>query len=168
MDAELHYSNVPKEWALCFNEQCPMANKCLRYIVYTLAPETECSHQCVLPQAWRSGKCTEFAEARKQKLAWGMKYLFNGIPTWQATAIRHEIIELFGSHSTYYRFYRGEFLITPKRQDEIAAIFARYGITTPGRYDHVIEDYFFHTRGFGSYHSYTNQKTKARLKAAAQ
>lgn len=168
MDAELHYSNVPKEWALCYNSECPRASECLRHAVYTIAPETVHSHQCVLPQAWQSGTCSKFVEARKQTLAWGMSRLFVGIPSWQATAIRHEIIPLFGSRSTYYRFYRGEFLITPKRQEEIAAIFARYGYTQPRRYDRTIEDYFFQSRGFGTYHSYTSARTRKRLKSAVR
>ena len=168
MTHEIDFKTVPCDYAVCWYASCPIAGNCLRHIVYTLVPETECCHQCVLPHAWRSGTCIEFAEARKQKLAWGMKHLFVGIPSWQATAIRHEIIDLFGSRSTYYRFYRGEFLITPKRQDEIAAIFACYGITTPRCYDRVIEDYFFFSRGFGSYHSYTTQKTKKKLKAVGR
>ena len=165
MDSKLTYGNVPKEWALCFNDQCPRAGECLRHIVYKLAPETECCHSCVLPQAWRNGTCSEFTQAYKQQLAWGMSHLFTGIPSWQATAIRHDVIALFGSRSTFYRFYRGEFLITPQRQQEIAAIFANHGITTPRRYDRVVEDYFFNSRGFGTYHSNNTKRTKARIKA---
>lgn len=92
-----------------------------------------------------------------------MKGIFHNIPKWQATAIRHELQLLFGSEPTYFRYRRGEYLITPERQAEIAAIFARYGYTQPLQYDHMKTAYYFPSPGFGTYHSNKTRHTYEKL-----
>ena len=147
---------------MCYNDACPKAGECLRHRVYTLAPATERQHLCVLPQAWQDGACTEFAENRPQRLAWGMKHLFDGIPMWKATAIRHELMEIFGSEATFYRYRRGEYLVTPQLQAKIADLFAHYGYTSPRHYDRTVQAFYFPSPGFGTLHSNTTERTKKR------
>ncbi|MBQ8968190.1 MAG: hypothetical protein IJ064_00445 [Bacteroidaceae bacterium] len=161
--APLRYEDVPALWAVCPNGDCPRAHECLRHHAYTLAPKTEKQHLSVLPQAWQEGPCTEFAEDRPQRLAWGMTRLFRGIPEWKATAIRHELYDLFGAERTYYRYRRGEYVITPEVQQQIADLFARHGITAPRQYDIARLTYYFPSPGFGSLHSYTDERTLKRL-----
>ena len=161
----LRYEDVPDQWAVCPNDQCPRAQECLRHRAYTLMPASEKQRLSVMPQAWQSGECTEFAEDRPQQLAWGMKRLFNGIPEWKATAIRHELYDLFGAERTYYRFRRGEYVITPKQQQDIADLFARHGITEPRQYDYAVTAYYFQSPGFGSLHSSTEKRTLKRIEA---
>ena len=162
-ETTLQASDVPKKYAVCFNRHCPRAGECLRHLCYTLLPATQLEHPCVLPQAWDGGECSQFAEAHPVQLAWGMSRLFTDVPSWKATAIRHELKHLFGSKPTYFRYRRGEFLITPQRQREIADIFRRYGYTTPRCYDHVLQGYYFDVPGFGSHHSNDKRRTKAKL-----
>ena len=161
---ELTYEDVPERWAVCPNDKCPRAHECLRHHAYTLAPSTEKQRLSIMPQAWQGGDCTEFAEDRPQQLAWGMKELFNGIPEWKATAIRHEMFGLFGAERTYYRYRRGEYVITPKQQQDLTELFARHGITAPLHYDYVTLAYYFDAPGFGSLHSYSDKRTLQRIR----
>ena len=163
VDLKLHAGDVPKGYAVCYNNQCPRNKECLRYLCYTVLPESEDVCPAVLPQAWQGDECRKFVEARPVQLAWGMKRLFKDVPSWQSPVIRHELMDLFGSRTTYFRYRRGEFLITPKQQEQVAEIFQRYGITAPRCYDHTLQTYYFDVPGFGSSHAYTTKHTKQRL-----
>ena len=162
-EKQLKLSDIPKKYVVCYNHQCPRADECLRHLCYNLLPATVYERPCVLPQAWQSGECQRFAVARPVQLAWGMSRLFDDVSRWQKTAIRHELKALFGSKATYFRYRRGEFLITPQRQREVAAVFQRYGYTAPRHYDHVLQDYFFDVPGFGSHHATTKWSNNRKL-----
>ena len=160
---ELKYEDVPRGWAICPNDGCPRASECLRHRAYTLSPSTEKQRLCVMPGAWLGGECSEFAEDSPKLLAWGMKAIFNDIPKWKAAVIRHELFSLFGAERTFYRFRRGEYVITPEQQQEIADLFARHGITAPRHYDYAFMAYYFPSPGFGSLHSSSDARTLQRL-----
>lgn len=160
---ELRYEDVPRGWAVCQGDGCPRAHECLRHRVYNLVPPTEKQRLCVMPGACLGADCSEFAEDRPQLLAWGMKSLFDDIPKWKAALIRHELFALFGAERTFYRFRRGEYVITPEKQQEIASLFARHGITDPRHYDYAFPAYYFPSPGFGSLHSYSDARTLQRL-----
>ena len=49
----LTYSLAPENWAIYFQHDCPMADKCLYHAIALLAPEGLTHHDTVLPAARR-------------------------------------------------------------------------------------------------------------------
>ncbi|MBQ6189176.1 MAG: hypothetical protein IJK45_03270 [Bacteroidaceae bacterium] len=163
-DITLKADDVPKKYAVCYNHECPRAGECLHHLCYTVLPKGEDVRLCVLPQAWQGNECRQFAKAQPVRLAWGMSRLFHDVPKWQATVIRHELMQLFSSERTYFRYRRGEFLITPEIQSRVADIFRKYGYTAERQYDQTKLAYYFDVPGFGSYHAYTSKRTNKKLR----
>ena len=164
INTKLKAGDVPRKYAVCYNHECPRATGCLRHLCYTVLPEEEDVRPCVLPQAWQGGECRQFAEAQPVRLAWGMSHLFQDVPKWQATVIRHELMRLFSSERTYFRYRRGEFLITPELQSRVADIFRKHGYTAERQYDQTKMAFYFDVPGFGSNHAGTSTRTNMKLR----
>ena len=64
MEKQLELKNIPWEYELCFNENCPLRKKCLHYQAYLLQPARRLGGPAIYPSAWKSGECSRFTEAR--------------------------------------------------------------------------------------------------------
>lgn len=159
----LRYEDIPRNYALCPNAQCPRASHCLRHHSYTLASAHTAEHLCLMPQAWGGEACRHFAPSEPQTLCRGMKNMYLGLQPWQATALREQLRPIFGSDRHFYRYQRGEYVVSPERQAQVAEAFRRLGLQGPPRYDHTFQAYFFNSRGFGSLHSHHNFQTNERI-----
>ena len=141
---EAQFSDVPRDWAVCLDEDCPLATTCQRRMFGRLIPADMVEHNVVLPGAWRGDKCQRYVEARPVRIVWGMTKLFAGVKWWEAQEMRWEIMnDIFGGRSQFYRYRRGRWPIPPERQEEIRAVFRRYGYEQEPRYDRVEETYYF-------------------------
>ena len=58
-EKELTYKDVPNSYALCFNENCPLREKCLHYQAYLLKPDDRLGGPAVYPDAWKSNECVD-------------------------------------------------------------------------------------------------------------
>lgn len=143
MDTKLRYSDVPRDWAICYQTDCPLAENCLRRRVATLAPADLKHHDCVLPGARKGDSCDCFVENRPMRLARGMKGLLVGIGYEQGIVLREHLFKIFGSRSQYYRYYRGRWLISPSRQKRVAALFRQSGLDREPEFDDYIDGYYF-------------------------
>ena len=105
MSKALHFSDIPRDWAICFQSDCPFAASCLRRYAATLAPAALRHHECVLPSARTADSCHGFIENRPMRLAYGMKGLLRGVTYEEGIALRSRLYNVFGSRSQYYRYY---------------------------------------------------------------
>ena len=126
MKTEKHIS-IPKTWTVCLREDCPRGKECLRRIAVYELPNKEKSHPCLLPKVYEEDGCPHFADATPVVVAWGMRGLLSRVSPWHFSAMKHELEEYFGSHTTYYRYWNGLYPIGPKRQAWIADLLRRYG-----------------------------------------
>ena len=69
MEKLLESKNIPHGYALCFNEGCQLREKCLHYQAYLLKPEDRLGGPAIYPDAWKSGQCQRFNEAKLAILA---------------------------------------------------------------------------------------------------
>ena len=140
----LQFSDVPRDWALCFQHDCPLVAFCLRHHAATLAPADLRKHNCVLPGARTGdGRCALFVEDKPVRMARGMETMLRGWSQWDAMPVRHALEGVFGSRAQYYRYRSGRWPVTPHQQQRVAAVFRRYGITAEPHYDRITEEYFF-------------------------
>ena len=139
----LSFSLAPRDWAICYQHDCPWANRCLRHAVALLAPANLTHHNTVLPAAREGDTCRLFATAEPVKIAHGMKSMLPRTSFGWVSAVRQELYKVFGSVAMYYRYRDGRYSITPEQQACVEAVFRKYGIEEQPEYDSTALDYYF-------------------------
>ncbi|MBQ8051535.1 MAG: hypothetical protein IJ197_08195 [Bacteroidaceae bacterium] len=64
-----------------------------------------------------------------------MTRLFKRVPWYMVQALREEIIPIFGSRRQFYRYRLGRWAISPKKQEQVAAVFRRFGFEEEPQFD---------------------------------
>jgi hypothetical protein len=143
-EKKLTYQDVPTEYPLCFNEECTKKACCMHYQAWTLSPEKPYHGPAVYPAAWQDGECKSFCEKRRIQKAWGFSTLYDNVPQRDVTMARRRVSSYFsGGNGPYYRYHHGEKLLSPRQQQDILNILARYGSTDGLHFDHYVEDWDF-------------------------
>jgi len=88
---------APTNWAICFQHDCPMAERCLRHAVALLAPAGLTQHNTVLPSAREGDTCRLFATCEPCLITRGMKSTLPRVYSEKITAIRKDLYKVFGS-----------------------------------------------------------------------
>ena len=132
----------PSDYPRCLHAQCPKANDCLRQLAARQDTSDRAFIVAVNPKAIPAdaGACPHFKAARKVRLAWGVKNLFDTLPQKQAKSIKAEILRHFG-RTKYYRIYRHETYMEPGEQEYIRKTFLRNGIRENPVFDKYTEGY---------------------------
>lgn len=130
-------------YTVCFANQCPQHEQCLRWNVGQQMPSDLKGCMCVNPhyEGTATEHCPMFRSAEKVRQAKGMTHLFtDDMPQKVETAIRNELIRRY--NRTYYFEYRnGTRLIPPAMQEEIRTVCRQHGWTADVQFDEYIEDY---------------------------
>ncbi len=139
----LTFSDVPKKWAVCFQNDCPMKEGCLRWKAAQVAPGQMQTLVCVTPNTRKGDVCPRFASAEPVRLAWGMTRLFSRVPWYMVQALREEIIPIFGCRRQFYRYRLGRWPISPEQQQRVAQVFRRFGFEEEPEFDVTKEGFDF-------------------------
>jgi hypothetical protein len=143
-EKELKAKDIPTKYPLCFNDECGDKDKCMHYQARLLMPKDRYSGSAVYPTAWEDGKCRFFREKRLVKKAWGFTKLYDNVPKRQKAEARHCVHALFGfGNGPYYRVHHGENMLSPKQQEEILAVLAKFGSIEGIEFDHYVIDWDF-------------------------
>ena len=143
-DLTIHYEDIPKLFAVCFNAKCPMRKKCVRFAAAPVVCEHRKEGPSVFPSAIVDGECQKFAQLRVVRLAWGFKPLFINVRHADYDKIRSAVIFHFRSESDFWRYNRGYYKLTPEQQEAIFDIFRRFGYDSKNlKFAHYREQVFF-------------------------
>ena len=144
MKEESDSPSVPYNFSRCFNDQCPQALKCLRYIAAQNETADYLYISIVNPARYPAdgNQCECFKTAIKVHVAWGLKRLLDRIPYEDAVSIRIQLVRHYGK-TGYYRFYRGERGLMPKDQAYIRQLFRNKGIKEEPTYQRYTEEYIW-------------------------
>lgn len=143
-EKKLTFKDAPYGYALCFNHDCQLRDKCMHYRMGTLAPADLMAGQCVYPVAWKDGTCRCFREIRLIQFAWGFSKLYHGMTSGQTTDARSTLRARLGrGMSAYYRYHHGERMLTPKQQQEVIDIIVSCGGSKDAKFDHYVTQYDF-------------------------
>ncbi len=128
--AEGNVHRIPGNITYCTIDSCAHRDDCVHAIAYACkAPHLQLG-ECVFPDVVEpDGTCTFFAPFRVVKVAWGFDNLFADVKAKDAPLLRLEMRRYLGSHAQYYRYKLGQLRLLPEQQEDIKAIFARYGYT---------------------------------------
>lgn len=120
-------SDVPGNFALCINADCPLASKCLHYIVRTMVPPTELVLHVYNPDAVKDGEgCKYFRSQERQRYAYGFEGMQENMLPKQYAMFMELLIAHF-SRNSYFVRRRGGFPISPKEQEFIRQVLKRVG-----------------------------------------
>ena len=140
----LTYEDIPKEYPLCFNEECAKKTCCMHYQARLMLPEGHHHGPAIYPTAWQEGECKYFREKRLVRKAWGFTKLYHNVPQKDRAEARQCVQSFFSRGcGPYYRVHHGENVLSPEEQDEIMKILAKFGSTDGIRFDHYVEDWDF-------------------------
>lgn len=143
---DLTYEDAPYNWALCFQNECPLRDTCLRFAVGQLMPDSVTHHETVLPTARKDDRCCHYVEAKPVRMARGMMGLLPDVPYEVGVALRKHLYTIFGSSSQYYRYREGRWLISPRQQERVAALFRQFGLKGEPHFDAYVDGYCFENK----------------------
>lgn len=138
-----HFDDVPLSWAHCFCNGCPKHEGCMRYQTGMRIPDSLQAGAAIYPTAYSSGSCKYYKAIRVIHSAYGFRQLFRNVKQVDYTPLRQEMKQFLGSHGAYYRYNRGERLLTPEQQQWILRLFDRYGYKTGLAFDHYRDVFDF-------------------------
>ena len=144
MEKDLELKKIPWGYEICFNESCLLREQCLHYQAYLLQSDERDGGPSVYPSAWKNGECQRFCENKPVQMAWGFKGLYDHLPRHLKAEARQCINAYLGSGvSAYYRVHHGEKMLSPRQQQDIMAIMAKFGPTEGLAFDHYEMRYDF-------------------------
>ena len=128
MDSYFDFKWVPKGWALCLNTECTRKDECLRHLAAEHVPQGVTSWRCLLPQTATGDKhCKGFCQLKTEQQAYGLGHLFDHVEKKDYAALKAQVEVYLGGHSNYYRYHRGERLLSVAQQEHIARLMAKAG-----------------------------------------
>ena len=143
-EKELNYKDIPSGYPLCFNNECTEKARCMHYQARLLMPEDRYTGAAVFPTAWQNSTCKCFREKRLVRKAWGFTKLYHNVPQRQKAEARQSVHAFFGrGNGPYYRAHHGELMLSPKQQEEIMKIIAKFGSAEGISFDHYVTDWDF-------------------------
>ena len=144
MENQLEYEKIPWGYELCFNKDCQLRDQCLHYQAYQLKPAEKVGGAAVYPDAWKSGECVSFREAKLVQWAWGFDGLYKNVPRHQRADARSCVRSYFScGFGPYYRYHHGDKMLSPRQQQDIMAILAKFGSIEGLTFDHYVTDWDF-------------------------
>lgn len=142
MENNTEFNKQVAQYTLCFNDQCPKAENCLRHSMtqYNTAENIRLSiiNPLCYPEAGK--ECPHFRTNKKMRVAWGFKNLYDDMPARIARAV-HLNLEAIFSHSPYYRYRNQKLGLTPKQQECIRQVCRKHGWKEEVVFDRYTEEY---------------------------
>ena len=126
MNNEPHYETMPEHYLLCFNDDCPLADTCLRRLAARSGRVKDETVLAVNPARFCGDNCPSYKENKVATLAYGMKHSFHEVKADHIARLRGALIRHFGGGSYYLR-RNGLRAITPEEQQYIGSVFQQYG-----------------------------------------
>ena len=144
MERDFEFKDVPKGYQLCFNAVCPMREDCLRWKAGTKVTAERKWGPAIYPSALEAdGTCPYFHKAEPKRMAWGFGKLFYNVLARDNKALHAALRNYLGGKTPYYRYNRGDRLLTPEQQTWIIQRFESAGYTKDLAFDGYVTTYVF-------------------------
>lgn len=123
-------------YLVCFIDNCPLREQCLRWLVGQYADTTLLAYNAINPRNPKIGgeQCEMFRKNQLVMMKKGMTRLYLDMPGRVEYQIRRLLIQKWGRRQ-YFEARRGDRLITPDMQDDVLHACRHFGWTGPIVYD---------------------------------
>lgn len=143
------------KWHYCFNASCSKAQECAAFlsgkilfhdeafykelfydeVVPTIRPDARYDDQSgsngCEKEAGSFYPCTQFCRPCMERKVWGFSQFYAEVKYNDTLPLRHQLMSLLGGRTAYYRFHRGEKLLSAEMQACIAEVFKKWGYNAP-------------------------------------
>lgn len=125
-----------KNYIVCFNNECPLHEHCLRWQVGLYVPEQRYSVICFNPNHmhYEGDTCPGYRSDQPQRIPRGMVNFYAAMPGAMEVSIKRLLIDYY-SRAIYYSYRRGDRPITPAVQQVIIDACRQCGWTAPPVFD---------------------------------
>ena len=140
---QLFRKKAAEGYLVCFNNDCPLHEQCLRCDIGQYAPSGNMIISVVNPHHAHAtdGKCTLFTLNQKVKMPVGMKlHFYEDMPARIAKRIKQRLIDR-NCRSTYYQYHNGTRPIPSAMLSFIEQVCREEGWQAPLVFDGEVEDY---------------------------
>ncbi len=140
MENEIDYSTKPHNYEVCWHRTCPMAETCLRQLAAEHLEDNVRFVKSVnlLAVHPETGTCRDFRPVRYVRHAYGLRHIYDQVPSAVKRKIYFDIWKQFGN-TMYYHYYNERRPITPREQAIIEAAFRKHGFEGPVNYRRTVE-----------------------------
>ena len=133
------YTNIPANYPLCLNTDCPKADTCLRQLAYNRLAELGTYLRLINPtKCTKQDDCPYYADNRPVKYAKG----FTNFQKRMYPDQYNKFMNLLGLHfgrNQYFKRRRGDLLLPPKEQEIIQIALEKSGVTRKMEFDSYVE-----------------------------
>ncbi len=113
----------------CLKEDCLAKGRCLRYLAFQHDKEVTSAYFVNPYQVPSNAKCSMFLSNKVERVGRGFRRALQQIPYGKVRKIRDEMMyTLSCGRSDYYRYMRGEKILTPQEEKEVELFFLDYGL----------------------------------------
>ncbi|WP_288837980.1 DUF6078 family protein [uncultured Bacteroides sp.] len=142
MKENINYTQIPFDYALCLDHECPKAANCLRQLSAQSMPADKDYWNIVSPKrlAALKGDCPFFRTCEKVRYAKGFMNLLDNLPYNKRRTVISCLIAHFGQR-TYYRIRKGERLLSPDEQRTVLNIIGQPEANIESAFDAYVEGY---------------------------
>lgn len=126
MEKEIDFSGMPPSFIVCWNRDCPLADRCLRRVAVPYLPKDKVHVGSVNLNVvdWQEGKCKMFRAIEQWHCAYGLRAFLDSVPhkhySYLVTCIRAKL-----PHYLYYDYLNSRRPIPPHHQELIRRIVER-------------------------------------------
>ncbi len=134
-DITLTPEQIPPSFNRCFQGDCPKADSCAHFLAGKYLRKGQVDGPAVYPSARQGDKCVCYKQTRIIHAAYGFKSIFAEVKKKDNSFLRNRIMSHLGGDTAFYRFNRGDRLLTPEQQEWILALFRQRGYTEDFHFD---------------------------------
>ena len=145
MNEVIDLNGMPKNFGICHITECPLAETCLRHIVYPIVAAQKEPFIGTINPTWYSaqnGKCRFYLKNEKVRRARGFMQILRAIPAEHMGSFRTSAMTQMG-YKRYYQARRGEILLTPAEEKLIIRLAQRFGVQLTDYFDTYEEVYMW-------------------------
>lgn len=143
MKKEIDFSKMPSMYSVCWHQNCPLKDNCLRSLATGHLSSDQHYVQSINLNLTKpeTGKCSFQRPVQFVRYAYGLKHIYDNVPHSKYDGI-YSRIHYALKNSTYYDYYNERKPIPPHHQEYIQRVFRENGITEPvefRRYEEAVE-----------------------------
>ena len=135
MTTAFQLSDVPGNFPLCLNGQCPLAEQCLHHIVRTMVPADQLILHVFNPEAVRGSEdCPFFRERKQDRYAVGFTGMQSEMKPRQYAVFSWHLQAHWG-RNPYYERRSGKRWLSPAEQKVVRTALRSAGVTEDLEFD---------------------------------
>ena len=132
------------KWHYCFNASCSKAQECAAFlsgkiliheVVPTIRPDARYDDQSGSKGSEKEAgsfyPCTQFCRPCMERKVWGFSKFYVDVKGNDILPLRLQLMSVLGGKTAYYRFHRGDKLLSSAGQVRIAEVFRKWGYKPP-------------------------------------